>query len=99
MAVSPLDPAAHHEPFHTEIMAAIEPMFYSQAFLLGPEMSKLEERVAFYWQTRSVISRYNVRTFGGRKGSLGCGRGRILNKVSRVRWSVVVKFCDKGRTE
>ena len=34
MAVPLLDLAAHHEPLHTEIMAAIELVFHSQAFLL-----------------------------------------------------------------
>jgi hypothetical protein len=99
MADPLLDLASHHVPLHTEIMAAIELVFYSQAFLFGPETSKLEERVASYCQTRSAISRYDVRTFGGRKGSLGCSRGRILNKISIARLPVFAKFCGKGRTE
>ena len=69
MAVPLLDPVAHHEPLHTKNIASIEKVFHSQAFVLGPEMSKLEERVASYCQTRSAISRCDVRTFGGRKGS------------------------------
>jgi dTDP-4-amino-4,6-dideoxygalactose transaminase len=61
MAVPLLDLAAHHESLHTKIMAVIEQVFHSQAFSLGPEMSKLEERAASYCQTRSAISRYDGR--------------------------------------
>src|ERR1700693_2458159 len=97
MAVPLLDLAAHHEPLHTKNMASIEKGFHSQAFLLGPEMSKLEERVASNRQTRSAISRCDVRTSGGRKGSLGCSRRRILNKESRGRLPVFARICGKGR--
>ena len=55
MAVPLLDLAAHHEPLHKEIMSAIEQVFRSQAFILGPEVSKLEERVAAYCQTQGAI--------------------------------------------
>ncbi|MBA5867379.1 MAG: aminotransferase class I/II-fold pyridoxal phosphate-dependent enzyme [Nitrospira sp. CR1.3] len=55
MAVPLLDLKAHHEPLHKEIMAAIEQVFKSQAFILGPEVTKLEERVAAYCQTRAAI--------------------------------------------
>lgn len=99
MAVPLVDLAAHHEPLHTEIMAAIGQVFYSQAFILGPDVSMFEERVASYCQTRSAISRYDGRTFGGRKGSLGNNRGWSLNKVSRARLPVFAKFCSKVRTE
>ena len=99
MTVPLLHFAAHHEPLHTKFMAGIEQEFHSQAFLLGPEMSKLEERVASYCQTRPAVSRHDVRIFGGRKGSLGGNRGRILNKVSRARVSVFAKFCGMRRTE
>jgi dTDP-4-amino-4,6-dideoxygalactose transaminase len=55
MTVPLLDLAAHHEPLQKEIMAAIEQVFKSQAFILGPEVTKLEERVASYCQTRGAI--------------------------------------------
>lgn len=55
MAVPLLDLSAHHEPLHEEIMAAIEQTFRSQAFILGPEVGKLEERIASYCQTRFAI--------------------------------------------
>jgi hypothetical protein len=42
MAVSLLDLAAYHEPLHKETMVAIKQVFHSQAYLLGPEMSKKE---------------------------------------------------------
>lgn len=51
MGVPLLDLKAHHEPLHKEIMAALEQTFQSQAFILGPEVGKLEERVAAYCQT------------------------------------------------
>jgi dTDP-4-amino-4,6-dideoxygalactose transaminase len=51
MGVPLLDLKAHHEPLHKEIMAALEQTFQSQAFILGPELGKLEERVAAYCQT------------------------------------------------
>ncbi len=51
MGVPLLDLKAHHEPLHQEIMAAIEETFRSQAFILGPDVGKLEERVAVYCQT------------------------------------------------
>ena len=55
MGVPLLDLKAHHEPLHKEVMAAIEQTFRSQAFILGPEVSKLEERVASYCQTSHGI--------------------------------------------
>ncbi len=55
MGVPLLDLKVHHEPLHKEIMAAIEQTFRSQAFILGPEVSKLEERVAYYCQTSHGI--------------------------------------------
>lgn len=51
MSVPLLDLKAHHEPLHQEIMAALEQTFRSQAFILGPDVGKLEERVAAYCQT------------------------------------------------
>ena len=48
MGVPLLDLKAHHEPLHREIMAALEQTFRSQAFILGPDVAKLEERVAVY---------------------------------------------------
>lgn len=55
MGVPLLDLKTHHEPLHKEVMAAIEHTFLSQAFILGPEVGKLEERVASYCQTRFGI--------------------------------------------
>jgi dTDP-4-amino-4,6-dideoxygalactose transaminase len=55
MAVPLLDLKAHHEPLHEEIMAVLEQTFRSQAFILGPEVSKLEERVAAYCQVKYGI--------------------------------------------
>jgi dTDP-4-amino-4,6-dideoxygalactose transaminase len=55
MGVPLLDLKAHHEPLHQEIMAALEQTFRSQAFILGPDVGKLEERVATYCQTRYGI--------------------------------------------
>jgi dTDP-4-amino-4,6-dideoxygalactose transaminase len=55
MGVPLLDLKAHHEPLHKEVMAALEQTFLSQAFILGPEVVKLEERVASYCQTSHGI--------------------------------------------
>ncbi|MDF0652589.1 MAG: DegT/DnrJ/EryC1/StrS family aminotransferase [Nitrospira sp.] len=55
MPVPLLDLKAHHEPLHKEIMGALEQTFQSQAFILGPEVGKLEERVAAYCQARYGI--------------------------------------------
>ena len=55
MGVPLLDLKAHHEPLHQEIMAAMEQTFRSQAFILGPEVGKLEEQVAAYCQAKHGI--------------------------------------------
>lgn len=55
MGVPLLDLKAHHEPLHHEIMAAMEQTFRSQAFILGPEVGKLEEQVAMYCQAKYGI--------------------------------------------
>lgn len=55
MGVPLLDLKAHHAPLHQEIMAALEQTFQSQAFILGPEVGKLEERVAAYCQAKYGI--------------------------------------------
>ncbi|OQW37819.1 MAG: transcriptional regulator [Nitrospira sp. SG-bin1] len=52
MGVPLLDLKGHHEPLHKEIMAALEQTFQSQTFILGPDVGKLEERVAAYCQTK-----------------------------------------------
>jgi dTDP-4-amino-4,6-dideoxygalactose transaminase len=55
MGVPLLDLKAHHEPLQKEIMDAVEQVFKSQAFILGPEVGKLEERVAGYCQAKYGI--------------------------------------------
>src|SRR5512147_999742 len=50
MGVPLLDLKAHHEPLQKEILDAVEQVFKSQAFILGAEVGKLEERVAAYCQ-------------------------------------------------
>lgn len=55
MSVPLLDLKAHHEPLRQEIMEALEQTFRSQAFILGPEVDKLEERVATYCQAKHGI--------------------------------------------
>jgi dTDP-4-amino-4,6-dideoxygalactose transaminase len=55
MSVPLLDLRAHHEPLHQEIMAALEQTFLGQAFILGPDVGKLEERVAAYCQVKYGI--------------------------------------------
>ncbi|MDH4079434.1 MAG: DegT/DnrJ/EryC1/StrS family aminotransferase [Nitrospira sp.] len=55
MGVPLLDLKAHHEPLQQEIMAALEQTFRSQSFILGPEVGKLEERVATYCQAKHGV--------------------------------------------
>ncbi|MBH0185657.1 MAG: aminotransferase class I/II-fold pyridoxal phosphate-dependent enzyme, partial [Nitrospira sp.] len=55
MGVPLLDLKAHHEPLQKEILDAVEQVFKSQAFILGSEVGKLEERVAAYCQTKYGI--------------------------------------------
>lgn len=55
MAVPLLDLNAHHEPLKQEILAALEQTFRSNAFILGPDVGKLEERVAAYCQAKYGI--------------------------------------------
>lgn len=52
MGVPLLDLNAHHKPLQEEILAALEQTFRSQAFILGPDVTKLEERVAAYCQAK-----------------------------------------------
>ena len=55
MGVPLLDLKAHHEPLHKEIMAVLEQTFQSNAFILGPAVEKLEERIASYCQAKHGI--------------------------------------------
>lgn len=55
MGVPLLDLKAHHEPIQQEIMAALQQTFNSNAFILGPDVSKLEEQVATYCQAKYGI--------------------------------------------
>lgn len=52
MGVPLLDLKAHHEPIQEEILAALQQTFRSNAFILGPDVGKLEERVAAYCQAK-----------------------------------------------
>jgi dTDP-4-amino-4,6-dideoxygalactose transaminase len=52
MGVPLLDLKAHHEPLQLEIMVALEQIFKSQSFILGPEVGRLEERIAAYCQSQ-----------------------------------------------
>jgi dTDP-4-amino-4,6-dideoxygalactose transaminase len=55
MGVPLLDLKAHHEPLQKQILDAVEQVFKSQAFILGSEVGKLEERVAAYCQAKYGI--------------------------------------------
>jgi len=55
MNVPLLDLTLHHQPLKKEILAAIEKVFDSNAFILGPEVKKLEDRVAAYSQSSFAI--------------------------------------------
>lgn len=55
MAVPLLDLKTHHEPIREEILSALRQTFASNQFILGPDVGKLEERVAAYCQARHGI--------------------------------------------
>jgi dTDP-4-amino-4,6-dideoxygalactose transaminase len=55
MKIPLLDLSAQHQPIQAELMAAIERVLSSQAFILGPEVTKLEEQIAAYSQARYGI--------------------------------------------
>lgn len=55
MKVPLLDLKAQHDPIQEEMLQAIKQVIQSQAFILGPEVKKLEERAAAYCQTRFAI--------------------------------------------
>jgi len=55
MGVPLLDLKAHHEPIQQEIMAVLHQTFLSNAFILGPDVTKLEERIATYCQAKYGI--------------------------------------------
>lgn len=55
MGVPLLDLRAQHKPLQAELLAAIQQVLESQAFILGPEVTRLEERVAAYSGARFGI--------------------------------------------
>jgi dTDP-4-amino-4,6-dideoxygalactose transaminase len=55
MTVPLLDLKAQHEPLHQEILKAIEKVMHSNTFILGPEVSELEARLAEYCQAESAV--------------------------------------------
>ncbi len=55
MTIPILDLHAHHKPLKQEILRAMERVLDSNTFILGPEVQKLEERVAAYCQTAHGI--------------------------------------------
>ena len=55
MTIPLLDLSVQHKPIQAELKAAIERVLSSHAFILGPDVAKLEERIAAYSQTRYGI--------------------------------------------
>ncbi len=55
MVVPLLDLKAHHEPIREEILSALRQTFASNQFILGPDVGKLEERVAAYCQAQHGV--------------------------------------------
>ena len=50
-----LDISRQNQPLEDEIMAAIESICKSGQFVLGPEVTRLEERIAQYCDTKFAI--------------------------------------------
>jgi len=55
MNVPLLDLRAQHDPIEKEILDAMSQVLRSQAFILGPEVKKLEDRIASYCQTQFAV--------------------------------------------
>lgn len=55
MKIPLLDLKAQHAPIQREILEAIGRVVESQAFILGPEVEKLEQRIAAYCQTQFAV--------------------------------------------
>ncbi|WP_447968620.1 DegT/DnrJ/EryC1/StrS family aminotransferase [Nitrospira sp. M1] len=55
MNVPLMDFHAHHNPMKREILEALEQTFANQTFILGPEVKKLEDRIATYCQANFGI--------------------------------------------
>jgi dTDP-4-amino-4,6-dideoxygalactose transaminase len=55
MKIPLLDLKAQHAPIQREILEAIGRVMESQAFILGPEVEKLEQRIAAYCQVRFAV--------------------------------------------
>lgn len=55
MPIPILDLKAHHTPLRGEILAAIEKVLDSNAFILGSAVQELEEQIASYCQCRHAI--------------------------------------------
>jgi dTDP-4-amino-4,6-dideoxygalactose transaminase len=55
MKIPLLDLKAVHAPIRMEILSAIERVIESNTFILGPEVKKLEDRVASYCNTKFAI--------------------------------------------
>ena len=55
MNVPLLDLDAHHRPLRRRLLEAVEALIDSNHFILGPEVTALEERIASYCQTQFAI--------------------------------------------
>jgi dTDP-4-amino-4,6-dideoxygalactose transaminase len=55
MKVPLLDLRAQHNPIQKELLDAIAQVLASQAFILGPDIKKLEDRIASYCQTQFAV--------------------------------------------
>ena len=83
MTIPLLDLSVQHQPIQAELMAAIERVLSSQGFILGPDVAKLEERVAAYSQARYGIGVSSGPSLPRPSGApAGEGRGR-----DRARWT------------
>jgi dTDP-4-amino-4,6-dideoxygalactose transaminase len=55
MKVPMLDVRAHHRPMEAELLSALKSVMDSGAYIMGPEVGRLEDRVAEYLGTRHAI--------------------------------------------
>ena len=75
MKIPLLDLKAQHDPIQKEILEAIRELVSSQSFILGPDVKKLEDRIADYCQTKFAI---------GVSSGQGCQDGDVMSVTSQA---------------
>lgn len=97
MKIPLLDLKAQHDPIERELLEAIGQVIQQQAFILGPDVKKLEERVASYCQAQ-----YGIGVSSGTDGllvalmALDIGRGDEVITTPYSFFATVGAICRLG---